>query len=109
MHGNEIMNTLIISSNLVSLRSTSMAHWERTRGGSLAHAYSVCIKRNTQNTRFSTCCLLLGMLVLAVVLCDCLNMCFASRMGSGISVHMSVLCIGSEEKTQQTVTETALL
>lgn len=32
MHGNEIMNTLILNSNLVCLRSTSMTHWGRTGG-----------------------------------------------------------------------------
>lgn len=53
MHGNEIMNTLILNWNLVSLRSTTTAHWEWTRkggwaagwvGGFLAHAYSVLYK-----------------------------------------------------------------
>lgn len=40
------------------------------------------------NARSSTCCLLLVMS--AVLLCECLSMCLASRMGSHISVCMSV-------------------
>lgn len=90
MHGNEIMNTLILNSDPSGLRSTSVTRWERTRRRILAHAYLVCISQtylffSEQKTRSSTCCVSAAMPVMVALL----RMCSAFRMGSDSSVCVS--------------------
>lgn len=82
MHGNEIMNTLILNWNLVWVKSTSQGLWERTKGDGGWYKKFLFV----QSTLFCTWCLWWQG--------DCARMCFASRTVSRISGSMSVYWLG---------------